>query len=84
MLLGPNKKSLSTIILSKVKPGMFSDSGYDVSKEEAGVSDDSLALDAAAEKVFSAVDAKDKKELISALRSIFLMFESEEDTLEEG
>lgn len=82
MLLSPKKK-ITTVVLARMKPELFSESGYEKKEDEGSVSDVELALETAGEKAIQAVTANDIQGFVGAIRSMFMIMESAEDSEEE-
>lgn len=76
MLLIPDKKKTATMILAKMNPEGVTET---VKTNEI---DSELAEQATIRRVIAAIEAKDEKRLLAALRDTFLMFEKEEESSE--
>jgi len=79
ILMNPNRKKIVSIIMGKMeKPQMGP------SHEDSPIDDSSMAKEHAAGKMIAAIKAEDKMALVMAMRDLFDIFDSEEDTAEEA
>jgi len=83
MMMMPDKKNISSIIVSKMRPGKLDEV---VEKVESGEpqSDYSAALDDAAKKMMDAFDSKDVKKFSAHLKDFIDMCGSNENGIENS
>lgn len=80
MLMQPKK--MASIIVSSHKPDYVDNVGE--TKTSNVESDDSIGIEAAADSILSAIQAKDSKKLVQSLKNFFYLCEESEDESEEG
>lgn len=90
MIMMGDKKALAAGIVSKLKegpkpveaqdskPASFPE-GDEVETKDGIEQDDSIGMDAAAEELIAAIEAKSAKGIVEAIKSMLDMYESSED-----
>lgn len=77
MMMLPDKKKMASIIVAKAKPGGMDEIVDEVMPGEA-IDDKSMALEDAASMIMSAMEKKDAKMMVSALKDFMDMCESDD------
>jgi hypothetical protein len=82
MMMLPDKKKMASIIVAKIKPGKSQEEVVDEVQPGEAVDDKSMALEDAASMMMQAVEKKDAKMMVSALKDFIDMCEMKEESYE--
>lgn len=78
MIMSDNKKKSVSLILEKMKGAKEGPTMEAAQNDDAGEVDNSVGIDSAAEEIMQAVESKDAKALVSALKSFIDMHDEQQ------